>query len=302
MEIFEVTYNGEKEKVKKTDKVDIPASTISELRKHKLATTLKLLGYPDINDIDSELDDSKIYLALGRIGKQLENYINLGAYVHHEGKENDEDIVRVHIPEGMTREEFLEIAKPVRNEWSSDIEFIKEQDEKRTAKRTLLHDYYTNMSSKIPSNEWIMYSNITRETAALLLELNADLLNNGESSENSDSSRLTGNELADRISKLIDSSNFSKACDIENRFVIRESKRLMKEIDFMLSDSDEMIMKSSVTKALTDIKAEETATIKERGETSSSYNIMQKKFFPNKRQPKDNGSKVNKEEGFGIDD
>lgn len=254
------------------EKRDIPASSTCKLRKKRLEATLKLLGFSGIEEVDEELNDSKGYLALTRIRKQLENYINLGEYIHLEGRE---DLIRVNVPEGMAREDFINLAIPVTDEYSSDLEYIKEQDEQREQKRSLLPDYCEEMSKKIPYGDWLIYSKVIKETGQLYLDLNADLVN-----ENiPDSSKLAGPLLEDRISKLIDSKEFAIACDIENRFAIREGERLIKRVDSILQSADETMRNSSIMNSLTTIKDEETIIIEQR-----------------------NAENKNIEEGIGIDD
>lgn len=247
------------------EKRDIPASSTCKLRKKRLETTLKLLGYSSIEEVNEELNDSKGYMALTSIRKQLENYINLGAYIHLEGRE---DLIRVNVPEGMSREDFINLAIPVTDEYSSDLKYITEQDEQREQKRSLLPDYCEEMSKKIPYADWLLYSKVVRETAQLYLELNADLIND----DIPDSSRLTGIALKERISKLIDSKEFAIACSIENEFVIREGNRLIKRVDLILQSNDDTMRNSSIMDSLTTIKNEENIIITQRRNTEREKN------------------------------
>ena len=52
------------EQLKEYEKRDLPISSTCKLRKRKLETTLKMLGYDSVDEFNSELDDSKGYLAL----------------------------------------------------------------------------------------------------------------------------------------------------------------------------------------------------------------------------------------------
>lgn len=254
------------EQLNSYEKRGIPVSSTCKLRNKKLEATLKLLGYSSIEEITEDLNDSKGYLALARIGKQLEDYINLGAYIHLEGRE---DLIRVNIPEEMTREEFINLAIPVTDEYSSDLEYIKEQDEQREQKRSLLPDYCEEMSKKMPFGEWLIYSKVIRETAQLYLELNADLISSVSGVQINDLSQLTGTELEDRISKLIDSKEFATACEIESRFCIREGKRLIKEVDSILQSADETIRSSSIINSLEMIREEEATMIEQRSKINA---------------------------------
>ena len=245
-------------------KSDIPVSATYKLRREKLKTTLKLLGYDSIEQVNSELDDSRCYLSLSRIGEQLEHYINLGAYVHYEGNINDEDTIRVNIPEGMSREDFIGLVSPVTEEFFADKESIGQQEDKIRERQEIIPDYCTQISRKIPYAEWLLYKRIIQETAQLLLELNADLLSTNERNGLTDSSSLTGTELEDRISKLIDSRDFSKACNIESRFLVREATRLVKEAEAIISEVYEQTGNKSMTEDLVRIKDEEIEMIKQR--------------------------------------
>ena len=249
------------EQIKDYEKRDLPISSTCKLRKKKLETTLKLLGYYSIDEFNTEIDDSKGFLSLATIGKQLENYVNLGEYVHYEGRKNEEDVIRVNVPKEISREQFIETAMPVTEECAQDLEVIEKIDQKTS----VLPDYGAKISTKIPDEDWIIYSRVVKETARLVLELNADLVNQDSEVEVMDCSQLTGQELEDRISLLIDSSAFSKACEIEKNFIKREAQRLIEKIDSMLEGMDEATYHSSVAKALIDLKKEETDIITERG-------------------------------------
>lgn len=245
------------EQIKDYEKRDLPISSTCKLRKRKLETTLQLLGYYSIDEFNTELDDSKGFLSLATIGKQLENYVNLGEYVHYEGRKNEEDVIRVNVPKEISREQFIETAMPVTEECAQDLEVIEKIDQKTS----VLSDYGAKISTKMPHEDWIIYSSVVKETARLLLELNADIVNQDSEVEVKDCSKLTGQEMEDRISELIDSSAFAKACKIEKTLIKREAQRLIEKIDSMLEGMDEATYHSSVAKALIDLKQEETDII-----------------------------------------
>ena len=247
--------------IKAYEKRNIPASTLIKLRRIKLLSTLNLLGYSNIDDVEHELDDSKMSFALSRIGGQLQNYINIGTYVHVEGKEKDEEVIRLNFPEGMEREEFLEMIEPVKDEYSDDIDFSKEQEEKREQKRGILSDYCIDASKKMAQADWLLYTRITKEIARLLLELNADILEQNQKTKISNLSQLTGDELTNRILRLIDSKDFAKACEIEKEFLVREAQRLVDEAQYMFDEMGEQGGKTSVGKAIQDIIYEESEFI-----------------------------------------
>ena len=111
--------------------------------------------------------------------------------------------------------------------------------------------------------DWLLYVRISKEIARLLLELNADMLEPNQKTNISDFSQLTGEELTNRISRLINSKEFAKACEIEKGFLIKEAKKLVDEAQYMLEQMGEQGKKTSVGKAIQDIIHEESEFIKE---------------------------------------
>lgn len=250
------------EQLKVYEKRNIPASTIIKLRKLKLLSTLNLLGYATVDDVGVELEDSEMKFALRRIGEKLKKYVNLGAYVHVERKENDEDVIKLNIPEGMTKEEFLEMVEPVKNEYLDEIQFVEEQAEAREEKRDIFPDYCAQARRKMPQADWLLYTRILRETAKLLLELNVDILEPNQKTKTSDLSQLTERELEDRISKLINSKDFAKACEIEKTFLVKEAKKLADEVEYQLSEMREQEKNTPIGEALQNILQKENEFIK----------------------------------------
>lgn len=251
------------EQLKVYEQRNIPASTIIKLRRCKLLSTLNLLGYENVDDVGVELEDSQMKFELRRIGEKLKKYINLGAYVHVERKENDEDVIKLNIPEGMTKEEFLEMVEPVKNEYLEEKQFAEEQAETREEKRDILPDYCAHARRKMPQAEWLLYTSILRETAKLLLELNADILESNQKIKIPDLSQLTEKELEDRISKLINSKDFSKACEVEKTFLVRETKKLTDELGYQLGELVEQGKSTSIGETLQNMLQKENEFIRE---------------------------------------
>ena len=249
------------EQLKVYEKRNIPASTMIDLRRKKMLLALKLLGYSSINDVRIELEESKICFALGRIREQLDNYVSLGAYVHLEGREKGEEIIKLNIPEEMTGEEFAEMAKPVEDEYLADVEFSEGQEDKKARKREICRGYCEITSRKMPQSDWLLYTRILKETAQLLLELNADLLESSAPMEISDLSQLADKEVKDRISRLIESKDFTKACEIEKRFLVREAKKFIDEVEYILRENGEESRNSYGYQSIKDLVQEETEFI-----------------------------------------
>ena len=200
---------------------------------------------------------------LRRIGEKLKKYINLGAYVRVERKENDEDVIKLNIPKEMTREEFLEEVEPVKNDYLEEKQFAEEQAEIREEKRDILSDYCAHARIKMPQADWLLYTSILRETAKLLLELNADILESNQNTKIPDLSQLTEKELEDRISKLINSKDFSKACEVEKTFLVREARRLSDELGYQLSELGEQGKSTSIGETLQNMLQKENEFIRE---------------------------------------
>lgn len=251
------------EQLKVYEQRNIPASTIIKLRRFKLLSTLNLLGYATVDDVGVELEDSEMKFELRRIGEKLKEYINLGAYVHVERKENDEDVIKLNIPEEMTKEEFWEMVELVKNEYLEEKQFAEEQAETREEKRDILPDYCADARRKMPQADWLLYTRILIETAKLLLELNADILEPNQKTKTPDLSQLTEKELEDRISKLINSKDFAKACEIEKTFLVKEAKKLVDKVEYELSEMREQEKNTHIGEALQNILQKENEFIRE---------------------------------------
>ena len=71
------------------DILGYPADAIGKLRRKDFEMSLNLLGYSNSSQVKSRLEDSAGYMALNRIGSQLEDYTNLAPYVYSKGKKGD---------------------------------------------------------------------------------------------------------------------------------------------------------------------------------------------------------------------
>lgn len=251
------------EQLRNYEKKDIPAEVIIKLRRAELLTSLKMLGYSSIENIETELNDSKLYFALGRIREQLSKYINLANYIHIDRDKKDEEVVRVNIPEGLSREQFLSMIEPVKDTYVANESYMREQNEKMEQKRSITSDYCERISKKMPYSDWLLYSRVVKQTAELLLALNADLFLGTDIEKKED--------LKQKIFAFINSKDFAKACDIENRVIIREAKRLITDLESMLDEFDEENKRNPIAKSLEELIKEENMIIKERnGETSKN--------------------------------
>ena len=269
------------QEVKDYQKRDIPASTLLSLRKYYLTTTLRMLGYSSIDAIGEELDDSVGYLALNRIAEQLEDYKNLASLVHSVGTENGEDVIVATIPEDMDRDAVIEAARPVNDQMTSNVEYMKAQEESLYRRRAMIFDYKAIMSKKVKPEDWKTYSQAVRDTAILLLELNADLLTPEQKKKFKipDMTSLDEITLKDRIARLIDSKGFNDACRIENEFAFDQSTKMVRKAEGMLDGVKDMDRKTNPVIELERLMEEEKTDAETRRQAIEAHQKLHSKYY-----------------------
>lgn len=287
-DVYQTIYSVVKQ-IYDYERVGRPVSDIINLRRKRLETTLKLLGYNN-----GEVSDSS-YLALGRIGHQVENYRNLAAYVRSKGFVDGVEQFEMDFPADMSRDEIQAMINEEEKRLAEDLSFIEVQDEERGYQRSLMEDFCTGMSRKLPQDEWERYSKIVKKTAEFYIRLNADIYPAQDGEEIVDHTGLTGSDLEDEKSSLIDSSDFSKACNAEDRFFAREANRFSEQIDVMIDDSDR-VRQSSVGTRLEALRRQVLATRDKRMEYDAKYVEMQNylnRKVPIKREEERDGKLPN---------
>lgn len=273
-------------------KIGMTAAEIVELRREKLNMALKLLGYSSISSVRNELNDVSGYMALDRIGKQLENYTNLGAYVYVTGIENGVTTYGFNIPEEMSQEEFQAMIQTARAELDEDKAFVEEKDDQYSRMRDknyLMPDYFLNMREKVSEEDWAKYSKVVRDTAQLYLELNSDLVPYGDRMGMgvADAHTLVGNEVKDRISRLIDTQQFSEAEHISYAVQQKDARAFANMIDTMFEE-EPTLTRSGIKDSLEDLRDIALATEQEKRDIVGRYNQFMQEISNRKvKRPED---------------
>lgn len=226
--------------VKKLDKKQI------ELRKEILNNRLKMLGYSE-EEKNGKLtgrltrlpDDNNSLRFLGRLGKKIQEF------------EEKEKYASVDELESIFEEENLLI--------ENQIEFMERI-------RAEYPDYCMNMQEKVNSEEWELYSMITKKVDNLLRDINSDVLK----SSYKDYGSLSGIKLQDVISDLIDSNSFSKACRIEDAFVKAEGEKFV-ELAEMRDYNNEAIKNTEPALSLAGLVRDVDATGREKDKFIAAY-------------------------------
>lgn len=278
------------EKIKAYQKRGLPTHEIFELRKYYLETTLKMLGYDSIDAVSEKLDDSRGYLSLTKAAKYLEDYIDLSSLVYSEKNLGTYDMIRCRARKDVTREEILEYAKPVKEKVDNSVEFMKRMEEGLQYKREIQPGYRKNMREKVGEYTWDAYEEKVKEVALLLLELNADLLTDGQRTKLGipDFKVLDDITVKDKISKLIDSKEFSDACRIEDEFAYQEARELV-TITKETPPQNLLASEENAEEKIFNILQSELEEIKERESAVATHDRIHAKYYSKTRS---NGRKV----------
>lgn len=270
-------------------KRDIPANELLLLRQYYLNTALKTLGYDSIESVIANENCSEKCLGLNKVACLLEDYKDLSNLVFSMDEICGEDVVVCMAPENVDRKAALEFGIPVREQIQDNIQFMQEEAE-LSDKRKVLPSYRTKMEDKVGIYSYDNYQNAVKDAALLLLELNADLLTEDQRKILGIPEHNTMDEMAlkDRISKLIDSTDFNAACKTENEFAYEQSQELIrraKEIQNGMTFGTPTINPTILTQIITD--ENKCADGRKRAlDNNERYNLKRKR----------------KEKGYSLDD
>lgn len=270
-------------------KRDIPANELLLLRQYYLNTALKTLGYDSIESVIANENCSEKCLGLNKVACLLEDYKDLSNLVFSMDEICGEDVVVCMAPENVDRKAALEFGIPIREQIQDNIQFMQEEAE-LSDKRKVLPSYRTKMEDKVGIYSYDNYQNAVKDAALLLLELNADLLTEEQRKILGIPEHNTMDEMAlkDRISKLIDSTDFNAACKTENEFAYEQSRELIrraKEIQNGMTFGTSTINPTILTQIITD--ENKCAEGRKRAlDNNERYNLKRKR----------------KEKGYSLDD
>ena len=214
-----------------------PVNTVGKLRTKEMEVALQLLGYQNSSNVKSPLEDASGYMALSRIGNQLRNYRNLAPYVYGIGQRFGTDAFVLKQPQEISKQQLKNMVQENVDQLFNNVEFLKQRDDQNERMRDILPTFCLNMKEQIDPRDWEIYAKVIEETALLYLSLNADLLPYADKVKVSNATSLEEAELKKKISKLIDSKEFARACEIEAEFVRHQVQCLKEQIDMELGES-----------------------------------------------------------------
>lgn len=266
-------------------KRNLPMTELFLLRQYYLTTSLKMLGYNSVDDVIENSNVSREYLGLNVVASQLEEYRSLSGLVVSAGNLSGQESFLCIAPENIDRRKALELAKPVKEQIEDNVQFMQEQDNSLSQKRTILPGYRTRMSEKMGVYSCDNYERAVRNAALLLLELNSDLLTPEQRERIGVEQFSCVEELAlkDKISELIDSRDFNEACKVESKFAYDESRELIRKAKEVITSGKDTVQ--DVSKIIN----EET---KHADDRKRSLDNHEKYGFKKKRKSK----------GYSLDD
>lgn len=189
----------------------------AKVKRNYFIEQLKLLGETCDTYLATEVDENLSCRVLGRIGHDLSEYTDP---VKTSFKNPEYDIVM---------DELIETTE-------NNKSFRKNQTEFWKNIRRIYPDFALNMEGKVLPEEWELYSRMIHRTSNLL-----KCLHRGDSRFY----KLSNRKIQDRISDLIDTDDFNKACEIEDRFMIDEYRNFITRAEALGQDDEEVRRTSS---------------------------------------------------------
>lgn len=277
-------YNISQE-VKNYQKRNLPTHEIFELRKLYLNVALKMLGYDNIEAVGKTIDDSRGYLGLTRVVDGLEKYVDLSRLVYSLGKYGDEDLFKCNATKEATREQILEYARTVKEQIDEYVEFMQIRESELKEKRLIFPEYKTRMKDKVGEYSWDAYEEKVKMVAMLLLELNADLLTEEQRTKFGISPFEMRDDIdtKDKISNLIDSTEFNEATRIEDEFAYEESEELVRRIRKLKPEGSlhqSVFSREDIVRLL----SSELKDLEERKKSVDVQETIRKKYYSRKNK------------------
>ncbi|MGN1330715.1 MAG: hypothetical protein ACI4VN_05210 [Clostridia bacterium] len=256
---------------------------ITDLAAKMLEVNLNLLGYNKYESIFEDIPDLAGYGVLGKIGDILQNYRNFREELNQRRRKQADKYPEI-LPPTAEDKKLSDTLEQAGQTVIPAVNFMRNQDTYLSRGRSIDPTFYKDMPKKVTPDDWETYSSVVRKTATLLLELNYDLLGYSIRKKLTDCSSLTGDELETRISKLIDSYEFDRACNIEDRFIIAECERMASKPETIEEDFE-----------LEALKREAMATREEKTRYARRYDSIQAYCYDSRRIKKER-------EGASLDD
>lgn len=267
---------------------------IINLRKSSLLTTLKLLGFSSIESavegITGEYNPDNGYRALGKVGHDLESYVHLSDIISL-----DSEGIEINLPDSLDFITLKTLCDRIRERTDKDNTYMEDRDDLFDRSRSVdgAEDLELGMDKKVSPEEWALYSSQVKKVAIFLLSANYDLLTPGQREGIKDYSKCSRVEIEDIISDVIDTVEFSKAVEVEDRFTISESVKFIKVVDEMI-DGDEEVKKTTPAIALLALQKAAMDTRDKKTKFMEKYEKLQKQYVKSEEE-------IKKIVGDGID-
>ena len=201
-----------------------------------LTGKLKILGFNEEDDTLRPMRDSVGYRALRRIGRDLGNFA--GA--------NEQEI-------------------------EDDKLFMENQDEFFSRVRSIYEDCGLHMKGKVSREDWALYAGIVRKTGTMYKAL----IRENRKRDYSKVARTEKLIIHDKISELVDSAEFAKACAIEDKFMLEELESFKTLAELTEYDS-EKVRNTSCAVSMAMLVRESEEAMDEKRKYMTSYEKYEK--------------------------
>lgn len=259
------------------------AESIGKLRKRRLDSLLKLMGYSDLTKVKEPVTVSKSYFSLRRVGRILEEYENL-AFVYPETREDGSIEYLVDYTRIPDKKTVMRSIDSTRKQVELDEAYMDDQDELIDAIREIsavdeFHRFSEYDLSSQDNARWNNYANTLRKVAMLVLKLNYDFLPQRDREiVGDDFTDISDFYLADEISKIIYSTEFEEACKAEDNWMIEQYN----SVETPLQEAQEAAGLSTVLRAAIDKVYREVLVSRDEIRESNRLSYIYNKKYNNK--------------------
>lgn len=183
-----------------------------DLNRKYIKSKYKLLGVTSITRRNLVINSEQGFRRLGKIGSDLEKYVD-PVLINSESPDFQKVI---HQMESSIAEDKI-LMENEREFWDSII--------------SIYPSFGKDMKTKVGEEKYALYESQVRKTAEVVRELGKPHIEGVEDAKF---------ETEAKISDLIDSQEFNKACEIEDNFMISEFKEFVRLAEEMDYEADEV--------------------------------------------------------------
>lgn len=220
------------------EKLNVPTDKMNQIRELYLRSAIKLLGYQSVDKVKYGTIMCDSMFLLHDIGRMLEKYKNLAQYVHREVSDDGTVVECTSVRDEKTRTKMMSEGEQVAVTLKDATMLLGCRMDALDERRGVNRDYCKNMKRELSDEDYTAYMSVVERTAKLIMGLNYDLLEEVDREGIKDLTGCSELDLEKEISDLIDTSDFNRACYIEDLFVRRECEKLESRIDEEISSSD----------------------------------------------------------------